>query len=144
MSFREKSAWITLITLIVMTLLWAAHFPWNRPFTLAPDSNPIVFHALVLATISFVVIEVVAHVIVALRAPREASAPADERERLIGLKGTRIGAYVYAALSLSSIFLIHLGANEIGLAYFILFSFVIAEIVNYTARIVYYRKGVGP
>ena len=118
MSFREKSAWITLITLVI------------------------VFEALVLATITFVVVVVVAHVIVAVRAPREASAPADERERLIGLKATRIGAYVYAALSLSSIFLIHHGANEIGLAYLVLSSFVIAEIVSCVARIVYHRRGV--
>jgi hypothetical protein len=144
MSFREKSAWITLITLVLVSVLWTTHFPWAGPFTLAPASNPFVFDTLFLAVVSFVVIEIVAHVIVALRAPREASARADERERLIGLKATRLGAYVYAILSLSSIFLIHLGANEIGLAYFVLFSFVIAEIVNYTARIVYYRRGVGP
>lgn len=142
MSFREKSAWITLVTLLATTLLWAMHFPWGGPFTLAPAPNPFLFHTLVLATISFVVIEVMAHVIVAVGAPREASAPADERERLIGLKGTRFGAYVYAALSLSSIILIHLGANEIGLAYFVLFSFVIALVVSHTARIVYYRRGV--
>jgi hypothetical protein len=141
MSFREKSAWITLITLVFVSLLWSAHWPWRRPFTLAPDSNPMVFHALVLATISFIVIVIVAHVVVAIRAPREASAPADERERLIALKATRIGAYVYAALSLSSIFLIHLGANQIGVAYFVLISFVIAEMVNCIARIVYHRRG---
>ena len=78
----------------------------------------------------------------AIRAPREASAPADERERLIGLKATRVGAYVYAALSLSSVFLIHLGANQIGVAYFVLISFVLAEIVACLARIVYHRRGV--
>jgi hypothetical protein len=144
MSFREKSAWITLITLVAMTVFWALHFPWGRPFTLAPGPDPQVFHALVLATVSFVVIEIVAHVIVAVRAPREANAPADERERLIGLKATRIGAYVYAILSLSAIFLIHLGANQIGLAYLVLGSFVVAEIVSYTARIVFYRRGVEP
>jgi hypothetical protein len=141
-SFREKSAWITLVTLVLVALLWVAHFPWARPFTLAPDPNPFLFHTLVLSTITFVVIVVVAHVIVAVRAPREASAPADERERLIGLKATRLSAYVYATLSLSSIFLIHLGANEIGIAYFVLASFVIAEIVSCIARIVYHRRGV--
>jgi hypothetical protein len=141
MSFREKSAWITLITLVFVSLLWSAHWPWRRAFTLAPDPNPMVFHALVLATISFIVIIIIAHVVVAIRAPREASAPADERERLIALKATRIGAYVYAGLSLSSIFLIHLGANQIGVAYCVLISFVIAEIVNCIARIVYHRRG---
>jgi hypothetical protein len=142
MSFREKSAWITLITLLAVSVLWLLHFPWGRPFTPAPDSNPIVFHALVLCTISFVVIVVIAHVVVAILAPREASARADERERLIGLKATRLGAYAYVALSMTSVFLIHLGANEIGLAYFLVASLVIAEIVSCVARIVYHRRGV--
>jgi hypothetical protein len=142
MSFREKSAWITLITLIFVSVAWATHFPWGRAFTLAPDPNPFLFHTLVLATITFVVVVVVAHIVVAILAPREASAPADERERLIGLKATRLAAYVYAMLSLSSIFLIHLGANEIGLAYLVLISFVIGELVNCTARIIYYRRGI--
>lgn len=144
MSFREKSAWIMLIMIVLMTSLWTAHMPWWRPFALAPDPNPIVFHALILATVGFVVIVVVAHIVIAVLAPRDANARADERERLIGLKATRIGAYVYAGLSLSSILIIHLGANEIGLAYFLLYSFAIAEAVNYAARVVYYRRGVGP
>jgi uncharacterized membrane protein len=142
MSFREKSAWITLITLLLVSVLWASQLPWWRPFTFAPDPNPLVFHALVLATITFVVIVVVAHIVVAARAPQEANARADEREQLIGLKATRLGAYVYATLSLSSIFIVHLGANAIGLAYFVLASFVIAEIVSYVARIVYHRRGI--
>ena len=142
MSFREKSAWITLVTLVVVSVLWAMHFPWGRDFTLAPDSNPFVFHALVLATISFVVIVVVAHIVVAVLAPREANARADEREQLIGLKATRLGAYAYVTLSMSSVFLIHLGANEIGLAYFLVASLVIAEIISCVARIIYHRRGV--
>jgi hypothetical protein len=142
MSFREKSAWITLITLALMFGLWAMHFPWGWPLTLAPEPNPFVFHALVLATISFVVVVVVAHIVVAVLAPREANARADEREQLIGLKATRLGAYVYGALSMSSVLLIHLGANEIGLAYFLVTALVVAEIVSCTARIVYHRRGV--
>ena len=142
MSFREKSAWITLITLVLVSVLWSLHFPWGRPFTLAPESSHFVFLALVLCTITFVVIVVIAHVVVAIRAPREASAPADERERLIGLKATRLGAYAYVTLSMSSVFLIHLGANEIGLAYFLVVSLVIAEAVSCVARIVYHRRGV--
>jgi hypothetical protein len=94
----------------------------------------------VLATITFVAIVIVAHVIVAVRAPRDANARADERERLIGLKATRLAAYVYATLSLSSILLVHHGANAIGLSYFVLASFVLGEVVNHAARIVYYRR----
>ena len=38
--------------------------------------------------------------------------------------------------------MIHLGANEIGVAFCVFLSFILAEIVNYAARVVYYRRGV--
>lgn len=140
MSFREKSAWIILVTLIVVTAAVALELA--IPWTLAPQPSPSMFFVLSVAVAIFVLIAVVGHVIVAVRSPREAKAPEDERERLIALKATRIAAYVYGFLSLSSIYLIHHGANQIGLAYCVLASFVIAEAVNYGARIVYHRRGV--
>ena len=93
MSFREKSAWITLITLIVLTLFYVTHLP---PAWLLDPPSGFMFHVLVVGVVAFVVIEIVAHVIVAIRAPRDAQAPRDERERLIALKATSIAAYVYA------------------------------------------------
>jgi hypothetical protein len=141
MSFREKSAWITLITLIVLALFYITHLP--PAWMLDPPPSGWMFHVLAVGVIAFVVIEIVAHVIVAIRAPRDAQAPRDERERLIALKATSIAAYVYAVLSLGSVFtVIHLGANEIGVFYCVFLSFILAEIVNYAARIVYYRRGV--
>src|SRR3990167_8517016 len=140
MSFREKSAWITLITLVLLTLFFVTHLP--PPWYLAPPSG-FTFYVLTIGVIAFVVIEIIAHVIVAIRAPRDAQAPRDERERLIALKATSIAAHTYAVLSLGSVFvIIHLGANETGIAYWLFLSFIIAEIVNYAARVVYYRLGV--
>jgi hypothetical protein len=140
MSFREKSAWITLVALILLTLFLATHL--SGAWTLAPPPGGFLFHALTVGVMAFVAIEVVAHVVVAILAPRDAQAPRDERERLIALKATSLAAYVYALLSLSSVSLIHVGANQIGLAYCILFSFIVAEVVNYAARVVYYRRGL--
>ena len=140
MSFREKTAWVTLITLIALTVLFILHIP--RPYTLAPPANPFLFHVLILSILTFVVVEVVAHIVIAIRAPDDARAPKDERERLIELKSTAVAAYVYAFLSLGSVFItIHLGANVIMIAYLVLFSFVLAQIANYTMRVIYYRRG---
>jgi hypothetical protein len=36
----------------------------------------------------------------------------------------------------------HHGASGFAVTLFVLFAFVIAEIVNYAARIIYYRRGV--
>jgi len=140
MSFREKTAWITLITLVLASLLFVVHPPTD--LTLAPDSDLFRFHVLLLSIATFVVIEIVAIVVVALRAPRDAKAPFDERERLISLKAKGLAWHALAWSSLGSVMItIHLGANEIGLAYCVLASFVFSLMVNYAARIVYYRRG---
>ena len=140
MSFREKSAWITVITLLVVSVLFVLHMP--PPWSLAPKPNLFMFHVLLLLVVSFVVIEIIAHVVVALRAPRDARAPRDERDRLIALKARSLAYYVFAVLALASVFLVHARANEFGIAFCVLASFVVSQAVNYIARIVYYRRGV--
>lgn len=139
MSFREKSAWITLIALILVSSFLLAHLP---PLSLAPPPSPAAFHVFAIGVVAFVAIAALAHGVVALRAPGEARAPKDERERLIALKATSIAAKVYVVLSMLSVSLIHVGANGIGVAWAVLFSFVLAETVSCIARIVYHRRGV--
>lgn len=140
MSFREKSAWITLLTIVFVSLLFILHMP--PPWSLAPRPNLFMFHVLLMAVGVFIVIEIVAHIVVAVRVPRDAKAPLDERDRLIAWKARSIAYYVGAVLGLGSASLIHLGANQIALAWCILVSFMVSEAVNYAARIVYYRRGV--
>lgn len=139
MSFREKSAWVTLVTLAVLTIVFILNIP--RPYTLAPAANSSLFHVMLLAIVTFVVVKVAAYIVIAVRAPRDARTPKDERERLIELKSTAVGGAVYAFLSLGSVLTIHLGANKGAIAYLVVFSFVVAEIVNYAMRVLYYRRG---
>jgi heme/copper-type cytochrome/quinol oxidase subunit 2 len=138
MSFREKSAWIILVTLLVLTLAYLLHI---FPQTLTPEPSSVRFHMLGASIIAFVVIVVIAHIAVAIWSPRDAKTPKDERERLIEQKSTSISAYVYAFLSLASISTIHAGANQFGLAYLVVLAFGIAEIVNYAVRVILYRRG---
>src|SRR5512139_3044794 len=100
MSFREKSAWITLVTILFVSLLFVLHLP--PPWSLAPRPDMFMFHVLLLSVTTFVVIEIVAHVVIALRAPRDARAPLDERDRLIALKARSLAYYVCAVSSLGS------------------------------------------
>jgi hypothetical protein len=140
MSFREKRAWVTLITLIGVLLLFWLHIPPTRMLRPAPDLW--VLHVLMLMIATFVTIKLIAHIVMAIRSPRDARTPKDEREQLIDLKGTAVAWYVFVILSLGGIFVtIHLGANEIGLGFVVLLSFVVAEIVNYAMRIYYCRRG---
>ena len=141
MSFREKSAWITLVTLIVLCLLFFSQMP--RPWTLSPAPDGSMFHLLLASIVAFVAIEIVAHVVFVVFSPRDARTPKDEREKLIELKSRAVAFHVYIALSMGGTFVaLHLvGTNAIGLAYLLLLSFIVSEIVNYGLRIYFYRRG---
>lgn len=140
MSFREKRAWVTLVTLIGVLLLFWLHIPPTR--MLAPESDVWVLHVLMLMIATFITVEIIAHIVFLIRSPRDARTPKDERERLIELRSLAIAWYVYVISSIGGIFVtIHLGANEIGIGFVVLLAFVFAEIVNYSLRIYYYRRG---
>ena len=135
MSFREKSAWITLSAILMVSVLYALHAPQlSHP-------RPWDFHVLLACIAAFVVIETVAYGVLRLSCPEDARTPIDEREQLIHLKATRLASACYVAGSFLAVLTIHHGATAVMLAYFIVFAFVIAEIVKYGARIVYYRLG---
>ena len=140
MSFREKRAWVTLVTLIVVLVLYWLHIPPTR--MLAPEPEGWVLHVLMLMIATFITIEIIAHIVFVIRSPRDARTPKDERERLIELRSLAVAWYVYVIFSIGGIFVtLHLGANEIGIGFVVLLAFVIAEIVNYALRIYYYRRG---
>jgi hypothetical protein len=139
MSFREKSAWISFVSILLVTAFYFTHV---ASWSLRPGPDAGAFHLLIISVIALVTIEIIAHVYVAIRAPSEARTPRDERERLIDLKATRIAAYIYAPSSLGVIALIHVGANQFALAYALMLAFAIAQLINYGARIYYHRRGI--
>ena len=135
MSFREKSAWVTLIAILLVSGLFALHAPrLSHP-------GPWDFHALLACIGAFIVIETVAFVVLRLRFPEDARTPLDEREQLINLKATRLASGCYVIGSCLALLTIHHGANGPMVGYFVVLAFVIAEIVKYVARIIYYRRG---
>ena len=138
MSFREKSAWVTLIAILLVIIIYLLHVPWH----LEQHTAGFAFHAFFACMIMFIVIEVIAHIVLYLRFPKDALTPKDEREQLIDLKAVRLAAYVYVAGSFTAVASLHLGANNITIAYGVMLAFIVAEIVNYGMRIYYYRRGV--
>ncbi len=136
MSFREKSAWIFLIS----TLLVSGFFFFHVPLTLTPSYSPQLVHGLLYCIVALVVIEGAAHIAVAVKAPREASIPKDERERLIDFKAIRLAHYLYVTGSLLAVSTIHLGANAIAIGYGVLLAVVIGEVAKNAARIFYHRR----
>jgi hypothetical protein len=136
MPFREKSAWVTLMAILLVSALFLLHAPrLSHP-------GPWDFRVILACIGAFVVIETAAYLVLRLRYPEDARTPIDERERLINLKATRLASGCYVVGSFLAVLTLHHGASAVMIGYFIVLAFVIAEIVKYGARIVYYRRGV--
>lgn len=139
MSFREKTAWVTLCAIVAVSVMYLLHMP--SPFEPHPPLR--VIHAMGMSVVAYLLIEVVAWVVLRWRNPRDAREPRDERERLIDLKAMRIAYYVLATGSMVAIFVtLHLagtGPVAVGMAVFM--AFVLSQVAKHAARIVYYRRG---
>jgi small-conductance mechanosensitive channel len=139
MSFREKTAWVTLIAILAVSVMYWLHIP--SPFV--PHSAPRVLHAMGASLVAYLLIELVAWLVLRWRNPRDAREPKDEREKLIDLKALRIAYYAFVLSALGAVFVVlHLsggGPVAVGMAVFT--GFVLSQVVKHAARIVYFRRG---
>jgi hypothetical protein len=139
MSFREKTAWVTLFAIVIVSLMYGLHMP--SPFV--PHSPPRVLHAMGASLVAYLLIEGVAYLVLRLRNPQDARMPKDERERLIDLKALRVAYYVFVCGSLGGIFVtLHLvNTGAVGLGMTVFMAFLLSQLAKHAARIVYYRRG---
>ena len=139
MSFREKSAWVSLITyalvfgsyFLTIWRVWDEH--WDRGQSLG---------LMIGAIVALVILAVIFNTALALFFPREANARADEREVLIELKSERIASYTLTALLVCLIGTLMVGWNPFLVANLMMGAMVIAEVIKDIAQIAYYRVGV--
>jgi hypothetical protein len=134
MSFREKSAWISFVLLLLLTVasLVAAHV--GHDFL---DRA----HLFLAIFLGFVLLQVVLHLIVAAQAPKDARTPKDERERLIELRAARIGFYAIVVGELIAMALFHAHGHAGMLMLSILLAIFVAWLIKLGTEIVLYRRG---
>jgi hypothetical protein len=90
--------------------------------------------------LGLVIVQIVGHVVIAARAPADASAPTDERERIIGWKADRVGFYTLTVGALLAIVTIHLGASAPDLAHGVLLAFVLSQLAKYGTVVRLHRR----
>ncbi len=137
MSFREKCAWISLLS---MSGIYGLYF-WSvlRSGRWSDGSR---FGGLLATVVTLVIVQVVLTVAVAIFSPKEADAPIDERERLIEFRATR---FAYAVLAGSVACACLFGGflpPVIFNANALLFVLVVAEMMRSGCQIVQFRRGV--
>ena len=137
MSFREKSAWISLVSILAVFI----PFFWNsyRQFTgqvAASDATYVAFGLLA----AFVVLEIVLHAVIAIQSPRDARSPKDERERLIEMRATRVAFQVLVVGALAAVGAIHLTRSAWVIAQVVLLAIVLAELVKFGGQVLLFRR----
>ena len=137
MSFREKSAWISFVSIALVFFIYFAQVVSEPAARRSGDS----FHVFLVLLAALVVLEVVLHVAIALQSPRAARTPKDERERLIDMKATRLAFPVLLVGAFAAMGTMHLDAGRWVMAHVMLFVVVLAELTRFGAQIVYHRRG---
>ena len=133
MTFREKSAAVTIAAILLVYGLFGLKI-WS---TLPNPVGAVV--ALVVTTIGMIVIEIVAHVALIIHRRPE---PADERDRIIGLRSVRNAYYVLGAGVWMVMLLAVVQVPPAQLAYALMGAFVLAELVRNLGELVYARMAV--
>ena len=152
MPFREKTAWVSFVTTLVV---WGYYFiaVLRTLRTGAPDGGRLL--GLLIACIAIlVVLHIAAAIFLAITSPSDSDAPADERERMFGLKALRAAFYTLNSLALvvafSSPVLAVIGprlfpadpltGTVIVIASAIALAIVLAELVRTGSEIFYFRR----
>lgn len=139
MSFREKSAWISLVLIL---LIFGAYF-WNVAGVVSGAADPHRGVQIQFGLVgAFIVLQIILHLAIAIRTPKEALAPRDERERLIDMKATRIAFPVLVIGALAAVGLMHVTRSAWMISQHALMAVVVAYAVKFGTQIVHYRRGV--
>lgn len=135
MPFREKSAWVMAGIIVLTAVLYAVMI---APLPGAVPPLPVVIGVIVVLAI----LSVLGQVAIAIFAPRDANAAADERDRRVADKAGNLSGIVLAVgvvLAMGTYLMGH-GGNFMFHAVFI--SLIAAQFTEYALTIWFYRRGV--
>ena len=140
MAFREKSAWISLVTTLVV---YGAYFSLTVPRLLAGRFGGFEFvGSLSTAIVVIVALQVGLTVVAAVADPRGARQSPDEREQLIALRANRAGFYTLEVGAFFAIVTLFWWNDVAVIANGIFFAIVLAEAVRAGFQIVDYHRCV--
>jgi hypothetical protein len=139
MSFREKSAWITLLTVLVC---FGAYFvelfsglAGNRHFGGVGS-----LHLLLLSVLALAGLQIALTMIAALTTPKDGRAPADEREQMIQWRAQSLGYHVLMLLAVGLFVPALFGHRGVEMANFALLAVVLAALTVAVAQIIMFRR----
>ena len=137
--FREKTAW-AMAAILTGGAAFYLHLVISASKALGRTAPPVIGFV-----IAYVVVIVIASVAamsaLAVTSPREADAPADERETIIADKAGNWSGYAMAVPALGALW--HYAVNGDGnmLFHLVFLALMLGQIAEYLFQIVLYRRG---
>ena len=153
MSFKEKSAWISLIstTCIFGYYFYSIFMLIGEPTEAARESAK---DYLIQAVFLSIVVEIFFHAVLGLTSNKETEIKGDERDKMYEYKANNLGYSVLGIgviLSLVRIITLehnptwaeHYSAAQIPMqtAQILMLFFILSEIVRFSGQVFYYRRG---
>lgn len=142
MSFREKSAWISFVVILVAFGAYFVSISGDLTGTMSSADHALALTGLVALIIAITIVEAAAHIVVAVRSPAEAQSARDEREKVIALKATRPAFYVLMSGVWLALGVVVVGGGVWALVQATLFAVWVAELTRFGTEIYYYRRGM--
>lgn len=139
MTFREKIDWLTLGAIALAFGWYAIAFPWG--LTGAPALAAQV-GMLIVVTVAMTLVLTVASVALAIHRPRDANAPADERDRDITRRASGRAYYVLIVGAGCCFILGYASRDLAAVLNGLLASIVIAELARLASQLAAYRRGI--
>jgi hypothetical protein len=138
LSFREKSAWAMGALILVITICYLIDvqpISWRTG-----EAPPVHGHFIKIALVS-IVGSIIIQSVLAVHNPKEADAPADERERLVLARAGNVSGFVLSFGCMAALlnYLVHPNGNL--LFHGILLSFLVATIAESALQIFLFRRG---
>lgn len=138
MSLREKSAWITLVTVVLCFGVY-----YGAVFSGAvPARSMAMLHLALICVATLILLQVGLTVLAAITTPKDGRGPRDEREKMIQARSHTIGYYVLMIATGALIIPTHMrGVNMVDVTNYAFLGLVVSTIIVAVAQIIMFRRG---
>ena len=142
MAYREKIAWLTLVTMLVAYGLYFAILP-RVLVPAGPDGSPLLSMLILFGAVTIVqaIVIAIGSGVIATRARRAGEDRSDERDRAIGRRAPSVAYFVLMAGVILVGIVMPFGDARWKIANAALLAIVCAEAVRYALVILGYRRG---
>ena len=139
MSFREKSAWITLVSVLITFGSYYGAMATGLVHPMSIES----FHFGLSTIVALIALQVVLHIIAAMLNPVDARTARDEREKMIQARSHTVGYYVMMVGMVLVVLATHIPGIHgfMTTVYLGVAVLVVASLAVAIAQIVMFRRG---